>query len=264
MRVYSLAQEKGISEKILADTLSDLSLWSQTLFIKHGRWGLREIPWLRSHFTFRLFALGRLQYRFDSYPFSQDLWVDAKGRSLIVDEQGQGFDPWGKTALSEDSASSATEGGWKLIAKKGSPTLSIHIPATGLLSTEACKASFEAAMEFFPRVFPEREFRCLTCVSWLLNPVYERVLEPKSNLPDFLRQFHLFPFQGASDAQMWERVFGKRFVDPLQAPRMTSLQRAILDAIKEGLSFEQYAGVIIPEGFTWGTQLSRQKWKGAL
>ena len=48
--------------------------------------------------------------------------------------------------------------------------MDIHIPAAGPMTPASCVESIAQARQFFPTFFPDYEFRCFTCVSWLLDP----------------------------------------------------------------------------------------------
>lgn len=53
---------RGIEEKILFDTLSDLVIWAKVHFAINGKLGLTQTNWLSHHFAMKLFRLGRLQF----------------------------------------------------------------------------------------------------------------------------------------------------------------------------------------------------------
>ncbi|MCX7044023.1 MAG: acyltransferase domain-containing protein [Candidatus Sumerlaeota bacterium] len=118
------------------------------------------------------------------------------------------------------------------VLKKDDPTLAVHIPAIGPMSPEACAESFRRALEFFPKHYPDHPFHGFTCFSWLLDPQFQDYLSPSSNIVCFQRAAHLFPIPGATDRQMFDRVFEGPVYDLSQAPRDTALRRAILEHIE--------------------------------
>ena len=73
--------------------------------------------------------------------------------------------------------------------KTGDNVLEIHIPEGGPLSKEACQKSIEAAKKFFKEYFPEFEYKCFTCHSWLLDASLEKFLKPESNILQIGRMF---------------------------------------------------------------------------
>lgn len=52
-------KEKGISEKILADTLDDIRIWCEN----NDNKGLANYNWIKNHINGELFRIGRLQYQ---------------------------------------------------------------------------------------------------------------------------------------------------------------------------------------------------------
>lgn len=142
-------REKGISENILLDTLSDLVIWTNTWSRMKGELYLGELGWLKNHLGMRLFRLGRLQFCMGQ------AGCDIPGRSV----------------------------------KAGDSVLEIHIPEGAPLSREACLQSVETAKGFFKEYFPEFEYKCFTCHSWLLDASLEKFLKPESNILQFGRMF---------------------------------------------------------------------------
>jgi len=73
----------------------------------------------------------------------------------------------------------------------GTPVLEIHIQAGGGLSPEACEASIAQARHFYATYFPELEYRCFTCHSWLMAPSLAEFLPPDSNILKFQAMFRI-------------------------------------------------------------------------
>ncbi len=142
---------KGIPERVLLDTLLDIVLWTDTHYTLTGKLGFSETGWMRYHFEFRLFRLGRLQF--------------AVG------------------ACDRDIPQAGVE--------KGDTVLEVHIPRGGGLTEEACDASFAAAKDFFSRYFPEVTYKCFTCFSWLLDDTLEQFMRQDANILKFQRRFQV-------------------------------------------------------------------------
>lgn len=143
--------EKGISEEILLDNLKDIAVWTRIWSEVKGELYLGELPWLSNHMTPRLFKLGRLQFCMGTLP--ED--IESKG------------------------------------LKKGDPIIEIHIPERGPLKPEECKESLEMAKEFFAKYYPDYDYRCFTCDSWLLGSDPEEIVNPESNIGKFIRMFEI-------------------------------------------------------------------------
>ena len=141
--------ERGISENILCATLSDLVIWTNIWSNIKGELYLGELNWLKHHLEMQLFRLGRLQF------FMGQVKCDIPERGV----------------------------------KAGDNILDIHIPGGQPLSREACLKSIEAAKKFFEEYFPEFEYKCFVCHSWLLDSSLERFLSPESNILQFGRMF---------------------------------------------------------------------------
>ncbi|NQU44643.1 DUF5596 domain-containing protein [bacterium] len=277
--------------EVAQSTLSDLDLWIREHKNRHGRYGLREINWLKFHFDGRVFRLGRLQFEMTS--FRRDLRAyrnvqDSRvvllaGEGLEFREDGQfqsadrgeaGDVTW-TSSLVEDKktvkGNPITPRGralpkpielalsdWKEVLRKGDGQLAVHIPATGPMTFEACGRSFDAALAFFRQHFPDFNWRVFTCESWLLDPQFEEILKPESNVVQFQKECYLYPLTSANDTQMWERVFGKRIVQMADAPRDSSMRRAIVEFIEQGGRLRSGGMALFPEDLNWGAQPYRK------
>lgn len=54
------------------------------------------------------------------------------------------------------------------------------------------KSLLSAPKNFFAEYFPEFEYKCFTCHSWLLDKSLSEVLKPKSNIIKFQNMFEEF------------------------------------------------------------------------
>jgi GNAT-like C-terminal domain/N-acyltransferase N-terminal domain len=221
-----------IPEAILRDTLSDFLLWISDYKARQGRWGFKEQSWLTTHFTGRLFKLGRLQFERRLYGHPYRFYHHRENARI----KWQGLD---------EEPLPGTD--WTMILKTGDPTLFVHIPATGPLGADSCSESFARAFPFFKTHFPEFSPHAFECSSWLLDPQLQDHLSPTSNIVQFLNRWHLTPEPGATDKQTIERVFGDVDENTETWPRTTSLQRAMLAFIEAGGMWKMGAGVIFPE-----------------
>jgi len=143
--------QRGIPEKILKDTLSDLVIWTNTWSNLKGELYLGEMSWLKYHLNMQLFRLGRLQF--------------CMGKS------------------ERDIP--------KKNIKAGDNILEVYIPEGEPLSQDLCYKSFETAKIFFKKYFPEFEYKGFTCRSWLLDASLEQFLKPDSNILQFGRMFEV-------------------------------------------------------------------------
>jgi hypothetical protein len=148
---------------------------------------------------------------------------------------------------------------WELILQEGDTVLDLHIPRKDPLTAETCSDSYRQALEFFPRVFPERPWKALYCHTWFFTPQLQSFLPPESSIVKFQREFYLYPFPG-SVGFLWNFVFGEKYPDPATAPRDTSLRRAVLDWIGLGKEIFDLPGVMFHAPEAWGSQPYMKRW----
>jgi hypothetical protein len=123
--------------------------------------------------------------------------------------------------------------------KPGDPIIEVHIPAGESLSPVLCAASFDAAR----RHFAHTPWVGFTCVSWLLAPRLNEVVPATSHILAFQRLFTPLPC-AMDDRQTIERVFGMWPLQSQDAPRITGLQRALIEFYARGNQLNGGAGFI--------------------
>ncbi len=294
--LLALWRSRQIPQPVVRDTLEDILRWALEYRRVHGLWGLtpRNISWLMNHFRGELYHLVRLQFAFGPFwgrlrayrhrPSGRVVALSESGvryRSTDgqVDGSGGVFDPdGGWTAEFHEDESHVTghpisprgfavpklvqlpKAEWQLVLQPGDPTLHLHIPAGRPLDFEECGASFTAALDFFPRYFPDRPFVAFCCGAWLLDTQLDGLLPPTANLVRFQREFYLFPIRSDGRSTL-ERVFGGVPTDLSTAPRDTTLRRAILDHLAAGGHLRGGGCFLFPEDLAWGRQVYRsQPW----
>jgi hypothetical protein len=196
--------QKGIEEKILLDTLSDIGIWLDTWSEIKGELYLGELSWLKHHMSMQLFRLGRLQFCMghchNDYP-QYDL-------------------------------------------KKGDPVIEVHIPADGALSMEACEESFAMAREFFAKYFPEFEYRYFTCHSWLLDTTLQAYLKEDSNIIRFQKLFTAVESEPSAAILRYVFKWNTNARNLKYAPVLSSFAQAIKKAFLAGTQFYETVGLI--------------------
>ena len=274
----SLHRRRGIDPAITYATLADMGLWIQDHHQKQGRWGFSNIGWAYTYLSGKLIQLGRLQYRPGAFPY--DFHVYRRRRDptvLMLAGDGLQFRPDGQlegtnqikagaqcwtsrwtSTPSEIRGHPISPAGhaqplsvtlpadaWDEVLARQSPILEVHIPAAGPLTHEACANSLRQAQSFFPVHYPETPFCAFTCVSWLMDKQLGRHLPETSNILLFQRDFYLHPVPDASDAQTYERVFGRSYENIDEAPQTTSLQRTVAAHVKAGGRWHTGGGFIL-------------------
>lgn len=99
-----------------------------------------------------------------------------------------------------------------------------------------CEESFQKAMEFFGE-----EYKCFDCLSWLLSPNLQLIMDSGSNIIRFQKLFQIYE-TAYTERQAEERVYGYLSENAANYPEETSLQREMKKYIKEhgnpGIGYE--------------------------
>lgn len=276
-RPRRLHADLGVEQDISRSTLQDFNRWLEAFHAAHGRWGMDEIKWQSKFWRGKIFELGRLQFELSEYhglarlyrspdgPVAlaeADVRVGPDGQALprdAADVEGQvrttlaeGPDELRGHRLRPDGCIEAQPsrfpaGDLRCRLRSGEPVLSVHIPAGRPLRHDDCVESYRRALLFFARHLPGFDWRAMVCHSWLMDPQLSAVLSPESNIAKFQADYHKLPNPDGEQEQIWERVFGARPASLDDAPRDSSLRRAILDHARAGGVWRFLSGVILRE-----------------
>lgn len=284
---------RGIPLSDTIASLESLEIWILDYQRLQGVWRFPRMGWLQHHVRGHLHKLGRLEYLPGAYghPFR---WYrhEASRRVIALAEEGCLFRPDGQLASADGgevweglwrsrlvetveqiSGNPVTPLGhvlprtvtldtseWHEVLRKGDPVVTVHIPAKGSMDHALCGESFRYAVEFYAKHFPDLSYRAFTCTSWLLDPQFE-LLDPRPpNIAACLAEWYLHPYEGASDGQTWQRIFdlfGGSKPDWANAPRDTSLQRAVVDFELQCHHLRGSGAVLFAEDLDWGKQVYR-------
>jgi hypothetical protein len=194
----------GIAEAVTRDTLADVGRHVAISRRVTGEFGLQTWDWLTHHYSARLFALGRLQFALQ------------------------------RTAHAVPGT--LAPGDWALEA---------HIPESGPLLPALVDESLARAKEFFALHFADRPVSVVTCDSWMLDPFLPDRAAPTSNVGSFIRRFTLFGETDDGHTEALYFVFRTRDLSRLdELPRETSLQRAVLERLDRGESWQTARGYL--------------------
>ena len=286
----SVHRAHGIPEKVVHDSMEQIYLRGESCSEIFGGWGLdgHAARWLANFLRGEIYALGRLEHQFNvmNDPFrvyrhrasSAVIALSEDGVSYRRDGQrhkgGDTRPAWTSrlqvaggriaghpilpTGRAVEMTVTLAEADWVPVLGPGDPVLYFHIPGGIPLDHADCGDSFRAAMDFFPRHFPERPYKAFFCGSWLLDTQLEDWLPSGSNLVRFLREFYLVP-GGISERSILQTVFGNAADDLSRATGVTSLQRAIQEHVSAGRPIDPRAGkcFLFPEDLDWGGQVYR-------
>ena len=264
----------GIGSDLFNATMADIGLWGANNTARHRAVRFTEFSWIHMHLSCRLFRLGRLQFallpyhgealflrhrsehrivvlavsgiriRSDGYVDGTDHHTDPYAWTTTLATTASGWlghpvSPDGRTQK-EEVAFTASD--WEVALQPGDDTLDVHIPQGSPLDIEATMASFGQALPFFRQVFPQHAPQAFHCHSWLLAPQFGQMLPESSNIVRFGHLFHRYPSEGDRQ-EAWERVFGHHALSLREAPRDSSLQRALYDWLSEGRLLFSMAGM---------------------
>jgi hypothetical protein len=282
---------RRIPQDVFSDTLIQLKGELADLHEREGVWGLsgpHRIEWYRFTLRGELFRLGRIAFQFGDFRFPVQVFRHRTARTVLaLAEHGFSFLPNGQAngpgrahtagawtsqltvtgdgvtghpvlptgrALRRQVHLPATE--WRQVLAAGDPALYLHFAGGSPLAHDLCRESFERAIAFFPRYFPEKPYVCFCCYSWVLNARLQELLPPTSNMVRFQREVYLLPHETRDD-QLVDRILGDVPRDPSEAPRDTALQRALLDGLVAGQHDDARAGAcfLLPEDLRWGQQV---------
>ena len=196
--------ERGIPETVILDTLSDIAIWCTNWSNIKGELYLGELTWLIRHLRMRLFRLGRLQF--------------------CMGKAEQDIE--------------------KYHVKKGDTVLEVHIPQGEKLSMEACRASMQAAKDFFATYFPDYPYSVFTCHSWMLDETLRAYLPKESGI---LRFGDLFDRVSADESTALLSYLFAFDTTPLNVKYRypcTSFASRIQKAVLSGEQFYETLGVI--------------------
>ncbi len=198
-------REAGIPEEILIDTLYDIVRWTDTHSGIHGELYLGELCWLKRHMTMGLFKLGRLQFAMAS----SDVDIPKYG------------------------------------IKKGDPVVEVHIPAGEKLDIGECKRSFDRARDFFAKYFPEHNYSCFTCHSWLLDLSLSELLNENSNIIAFRNLFDIVHEEESAAALRYVFKWNTNMINVRDAVCPTAFAERLKRYVLNGGKLHETTGVIV-------------------
>ena len=139
-------------------------------------------------------------------------------------------------------------------SRPGDTVLDMHIPKDGDFTPDTCRESVAMAEAFFARHFPEIAFKGLFCHTWMFTAQLDQFLKPGSHILAFRDEFHRLPVAGSVN-YLWKFVFGEAYTRE-NAPRDTSLRRAVLEHLDASGEVFDLAGVALQGSKGWKSSVS--------
>lgn len=205
LQKYDDYKSLDIDDTIIFDTFRDVSLRAKLYYHRTGKIGItkEDVIWFRHIINTVIFKIGTLQYQ----PF----------KMLYLDEE----------TIGEPYMSFTPEQKEKLPA--GTPVINCHVPYGADLNPEVVEQSFNDAVRFIRKYFPDIQYTAFLCYSWLLYPAMITILGSNSNIKQFAKRFDVIGFCDDPE-QAIENLFenGKKILQP----NSSFLQRVAVDNIK--------------------------------
>ncbi len=258
---------QGVTEAMIRDTLGSIGLRCENHRVAYGESGtlVKQTCWNRLYVDGEIYKLGRFEYKLipmsdliEVYrhrqhgrvtavikrptKFAADGFVDSDGSAETV---GESWSSVYKLSAEQLTATPVSPYGfalknpvtllltdWERVLGEDDWIIDMHIPPGGKMSIDKCRESFELALDFFADKFPDKPSPAIYCSSWIFNTQFERLL-PQSNMAKFMRELYLFPAPSSGRDGIFF-VFCREEDDLSQAPRDTSLQRAMLSILESG------------------------------
>lgn len=218
------------------DTVTDMTIWARHHQDHFGYVGMewRIAVWFASIFQGRTIRFGRLQC---------NTAHDFEGKFSVYRHRASG-------ELQYPAETSPGEE-WECVLKPGDPAINVHIPASGPLLIDDCKASIKAMLAFFRTRQRDRDIKAAVCYSWLLDRQLQQLLKPASNILAFQQLGHLFDFsEYDNDHQetVW-RVFGEkgRSEGVHAVPHLTDMQKRMAEFVDRGGIFTSGGMFMLPD-----------------
>lgn len=205
--------EKGYTDEMLNGVWIDLRCkLLECREVDGGIWGNSTGGWSDGFFKLTRFALGRFQYEYAKYDYTDTFTVS--GMTL----------------------------------KRGDPVIKFHIPSCGPFPRALRYDSYRRAYEFF-RDYQRDGVLPIVCDSWLLFPDHDIFLPETSNIRDFLHDFTIASSGHDDNIRAPWRAFGRYFREPFdKLPRDTGLRRAYADWLVSGHATGWGCGVLLFDG----------------
>ena len=123
-----------------------------------------------------------------------------------------------------------------------SEEISIHIPSDADLSN--VDESINESREFFSTFFPQCESYTYVCLSWLLSPALDLLLNEQSKILKFKSKFKITDFY-PNDEGYKQWIFKNSALSPENFPEETTLQKKAKSYVLSGGKIGEAKGILI-------------------
>lgn len=258
---HAVLTARGLPQTVIDEVMRMPEFGVQFYRLRNnGQPGYSLLDWYQLAIDGKIFRVGRLEFEiFHDFhgracifensdgkrvALAHDIALHASGIALgsagFEDEDGfwtaqvtETIDRWiGYPVRDDGSVESSTielpKDQWRLVLKKGDPTVSVHIPAGGGLTPEIVDKSIEMSKEFISRYFPDYSYKAFVCYSWLMDPQLNTLVGEESNISKFNRRFAKLPAKsGGSGVLSFVFHRSSKDLDLHSLPETSRLERAL-------------------------------------
>ncbi len=209
-KLRQLYKEKGISDTVFFDSLSDLKYKAIECYNVHKVWGSFTSRWFNGFYTLERFAFGRLQFEVCGPAKAYD-----KGNVHIG---------------------------------AGDQVINVHIPSSGPLKHEECIKAYKQAYQHYKK-YAKDGIICFQCHSWLLEPALEELIDESSNIIKFKRDYDVYHVdKRGTFPDAWRVFLTSDGVDVKDYPENTLLQKRIKEYLLNGNTIGYGLGIMKFDG----------------
>ena len=187
--------------------------------------------WAKHYLTPDIFCIGNLEFEITGMPADQNIFRHIRSGELValgnVCETEDAFCGNGIRYRSEEiQRHTLPKAEYQRWISAGEDILSVHIPRGADISAAACADTYQKALDFFARYYPERTIRGFHCQSWLMDPALEEFLPKSSRIVSFQQFFQRYPVR-SNGKEVFSFVHPTPFASYAELPENTALERAL-------------------------------------
>ncbi len=215
----------------------------------YGYYGLREhiYMWHRHYLIPDLFPIENLEFEVTGLPDEGTYFRNKSTKEIILllDVTQNPMEYLGYTVKQggdRDKAVILPKPEYELCLSPGDDVISVHIPDGTKLDCETCNNTYQKALAFLCKTFPEKQFKAMYCRSWLMNPELRELLGEQSNIVSFQSHYEKFPVKSTGQ-EVFLFVHQKPFENYEDLPENTSLMRGIKKRYLENRPIYVHAGI---------------------
>jgi len=275
-RTLETIENYGLDRKII-DNFKSLCNFANEYKKREGHWGMDAFSWNCSCVVPYMNRCGHLSFEPTSIEYPYNYYIHKQtGESLILMGEGVGCTGDGlmtsnNCPLPEAFKTVAAQGdGWiegyrvnplgfierkttrispedyDKVMKQWDVLLAFHIPSGPGYTVESTADSFDKAVKFFRKTFPDIDFKGIWCYSWLFSPLLQLILTPEESAMVQIQR-HCYQVPGWRDSGAYNRFVFKVDGDltKIELPQKSRLHRRLAAIVHRG-GYLTSGGMLLP------------------